>query len=311
MHDVAIVVKGPFAPFSIDVMQLYFNMGLRVVFSHNDECLSNASRRVLDRWQETHHQHFTYILRKPPLHVGFNHRNAQRESIHFGVRHATQTWPVVRYVLVHRADAAFQREGFLDDIQRLYLEQRKVRPQVRVATCPFQLQFTDAYGRYHVDDHCLFGEIGAVLDYWTLDPRLYDAASPYSVVAFPRKQCDFPASESETGTLWVRTLYGHDERRMPSSTLSLANLHILVLHPKTWGYVSRRGKSWARLSLPCAPRHDTMTYAKVAAAAPHSPLAMCRSVDAGYFDCVNATASARPDPFWGCRKGGFSRCFDV
>lgn len=292
--------------FSIDVIKFYLQARFRVVFSHNIACTSNVSQSIIESLRKDTDL-FAFVLRSPPPNLGFNHRNAQRESIFYGVAYAIRKW-AIKYVLVQRSDAVFQARNFLTDLRRVYIKHHATSANLMM--CPFQLQFTDFYGKFHVDDHCVFGETEAVQQFWTVDRRVYNRMRSYANLPKPHwSRCTFPASEAETGFVWTRFMHITRGHAIPNSTLSLIKGRIIVLDPERFGYLSRRGRSARRLSLPCASHLTTMSYSKMRVAMPYSAFTLCHSSE-GIYDCRNVAdvANQIKMPDWGCRKSGSSTC---
>jgi hypothetical protein len=155
--DLVVVVKGPLLRFTREVLKFYTSRGLHTVYSgRRDGCLSPSDLAFIDALDTANHSIFAHVLSEQPPRDGYAYRNSQREAAHAGIALAVQRW-AARLVLVHRSDAAFQGETAARAFSALYDAQAKLLALVRPAGAwgplglsPFQTQFTDYFGRYHL-----------------------------------------------------------------------------------------------------------------------------------------------------------------
>ncbi|KAL1496477.1 hypothetical protein AB1Y20_016431 [Prymnesium parvum] len=229
----AVVIKGPLSHFTSLVLQYYLTQlwdpsTTAVAFSHNTASCSNNATALL-ALKAAHPRRFDFVLSPRPPRLGKGFRNAQREAAHHGVALALRRWRPA-YVLLHRPDAAFRRaarsppsRGCSDRCRRDATGGRgwASAPSRRGAT-----DLGDMHGRFHLDDHCMFGEAAEVARYWSIHNPLYRRALPNSTALPPevyewyathpsRLLCDTPGPESENGYLWV--LWDGDEAELPST----------------------------------------------------------------------------------------------
>ena len=192
-----------------------------------------------------------------------------------------------------------------------------LRPEGRVGVCPFQLQLTDFYGRFHLDDHCIFGRSAAVLRFWSLDNPFYNASLPYyvpPVASSVQSACRVPGPESENGQLWVAQDEAERGAPSPRDTRALVVERMWVIDPEQWGYICTRDTPPNRAALPLDPRRYGFRRPPNAARTPFGVLNLCQR-SSGRYDCANtADVRNRTDaPNWGCKSNvdpdrGAPRC---
>lgn len=191
----AIVIKGPLLPFTRRLIHYYLERAIdrsttAVVFSHNTgTCAVNETRHFLEAVHREHANHFAWELAPPPPHLGYGYRNAQREACARGASLALARWRV-SYILVHRADSSLQRVAGLEDLAAVVRNFPRSDPgdsgrigvgggvggggfgrggglfRGRLGFLPYQTQLTDFYGRFHLDDHVVFGRAADVVHFW-------------------------------------------------------------------------------------------------------------------------------------------------
>lgn len=250
MLSFAVVVKGPLLPFTRSLLTFYLNelfaarSDIGVVFSHNNASACRDTIDFLEQLSAGHPHTFAWVLAPPPPRLGYGYRNAQREAVAHGVSLAVRRWHV-EFLLVQRPDSAFQRTNTLDGMAAVM---RRAPPPVggsawgRIGICPFQTQLTDAYGAYHLDDHCMFGGSEAVSHFWSSHNPFYDRTAAVSTTLPPGgrgRACPVPGPESENGNLWVMWAASAGVAP-PGTTLALLEQRAVVLNPVAWGYVSLR-----------------------------------------------------------------------
>ena len=308
----AIVIKGPLLPFTEDVIAHYATTlpsDVAVVFSHtNGPCFTAARLQTLRHLARVH-PNFEWTINAAPPSDGANYRNVQRESTYYGVRFAAEALGA-RDVLMQRADSVFQNAS------RLFSDLRRVRdalppptvpmPGGRVGLCPTQMQLTDTYGRFHLDDHCMFGSAEALLYFWAVDNVFYDRrAEAWSSAAMgnARRGCKLPAVESDNGFIWVRDGLARRGMPPPQSTRDLIAQRAFILNAAAWGHVCRRRRTNQRLHLPVDPdKFNVLSPEIVGRAAPLGVYAQCTAREFTY-DCagVGDDVQARTDtPRWAC-----------
>ena len=240
-----IVIKGPLQPFTRMLLQYYLENAIStVVFSHNTGgCLDATTVEFLVLLRERFPHSFDFVLKPPPPRLGVGFRNAQREACYFGVEHAmTRFRPT--YVLLHRPDNGFIAENRSEHFMSRLVALEQAQPPVdrapesappgrRLGFCGNQIMFTDYYGGYHLDDHCMFGRAQVVRDFWSVDAPSYLRDRPASTSLPPhirarRAECLLPGTESENGQLWVRLLEAEagSTWKAPHSTLALLRSHV-------------------------------------------------------------------------------------
>lgn len=280
----AIVIKGPLLPFTEDVIAHYATTlpsDVAVVFSHtNGPCFTAARLQTLRHLARVH-PNFEWTINAAPPSDGANYRNVQRESTYYGVRFAAEALGA-RDVLMQRADSVFQNAS------RLFSDLRRVRdalppptvpmPGGRVGLCPTQMQLTDTYGRFHLDDHCMFGSAEALLYFWK---RLLRPAGRGVVERGDGKRA---ARLQAPG--------GRVRQRLNSGCATAS-----------WGHVCRRKRTNQRLHLPVDPdKFNVLSPEIVGRAAPLGVYAQCTAREFTY-DCagVGDDVQARTDtPRWAC-----------
>ena len=329
----AIVVKGPLLAVTRLVLSYYLetigpnlSSTTGVVYSHNTGACLSAEVRAHLADLEARHVNFAAALEPPPPRSGLGYRNVQREACFRGAALALARWRV-DYILVHRPDAAFQHPLALPGLAALHDAQpppqdAPLRPEGRVGVCPFQVQLTDFYGRFHLDDHCIFGRSTAVLRYWSLNNPSYNASLPY-YVPHPspthhsvRSACRVPGPESENGQLWVAQDEVERGAPPPRDTRTLIVERMWVIDPEPWDYACTRDRPPDRPALPLDPRRYGFRWPPNAARTPFGVLNLCPRSD-GQYHCANALdVRNRTDaPNWGCKSNvdpdrGPARCPD-
>tara|TARA_B110001452_G_scaffold91062_1_gene74995 strand:- start:1341 stop:2633 length:1293 start_codon:yes stop_codon:yes gene_type:complete len=321
----AIVIKGPMQEFTRAVLAHYLSTlrgRVGVVFSHNSGCAGSSHERpFLRQLAARYPSTFDFVLEAPPPNLGRGYRNSQREACWHGVRHAIERWHPT-WVLLHRADAAFVQpevwtaarsyplwggDRFTSVLERL-VAIAEAQPPIdsphpslelqsrRLGTCPVQYSLTTFYGRYSVDDHCMFGRASDVLEFWSLEApycRSCDASSQLDaeVRALPnRRACRVPGPEQENGFLWVERM----KRRgweAPRSALQLVRERLYAFNAVSLGYVMWPRWNASSSTLPCrapgstrGPRDGCHGYLHRLAATPQShrsPLVRACLVTAG------------------------------
>ena len=276
----AIVIKGPISGFTRAVLSHYLHTlaGTGVVFSHNNGTSGSACELpFLDQLAIQYPSTFAYVLSPPPPNLGRGFRNAQREACFHGVRVAIERW-APRWVMVHRPDAGFlqpdvfsdsrffplpeiqplhgdPRHNFMEKLAVVAAEQPPVggdppaslRHVRRLGNCPFQLTVNTFYGRFTVDDHCVYGRARDVLEFWSLAPpyrRDQHSSTELDpeVKALPnRRACRDTGPESENGLLWVERMRQRGWAP-PRSELALIRERMFVLNPIAFGYVAVTAK---------------------------------------------------------------------
>jgi hypothetical protein len=250
--DLVVVVKGPLLRFTREVLKFYTSRGLHTVYSgRRDGCLSPSDLAFIDALDTANHSIFAHVLSEQPPRDGYAYRNSQREAAHAGIALAVQRW-AARLVLVHRSDAAFQGETAARAFSALYDAQAKLLALVRPAGAwgplglsPFQTQFTDYFGRYHLCDHVLLGEAGELLRFFsTHNPYYYSNRSASTTFddGVPHNQkCPVPGPESENGMLWMQWEAAVRGTQMPRGVLDLlreGRVFFLNPHAPVFDYVS-------------------------------------------------------------------------
>ncbi|KAL3903950.1 MAG: hypothetical protein SGPRY_011475, partial [Prymnesium sp.] len=86
--------------------------------------------------------------------------------------------------------------------------------------------FGDMHGRFHLDDHCMFGAAMDVASYWSIHNPFNMRTQPNSTSLPPdvlgwysqrgeKPACQVPGAESENGNLWVK--WEGREEQLPST----------------------------------------------------------------------------------------------
>ena len=315
----AIVIKGPLLTFTQDVIEYYgthLTDSTAVIFSHtNGSCYTPRTRQKL-RQLKLRYRSFAYTINPEPSHLGLNYRNVQRESTYFGTRLAVEAFGA-EYIFMQRADSVFQKTSMLSDLEALLhaLPPPTVpMPGGRVGLCPMQFQLTDAYGRFHLDDHCMFGRPEALLHYWSLSNSYYASDKPaWSAALNPRRGCSAPSVESDNGFIWA--MDDHDRRGLPLplSTRDLIAQRGFIVNPVAWEHLCRRKRSHNHLLLPVnASQLSALNVLKpenVRRAAPLGVNRLCVELDQLY-NCslVDDAVGRRTDtPKWPCYASN-TRC---
>lgn len=171
-------------------------------------------------------------------------------------------------------------------------------------------------GRYHLDDHCMFGTAEAVLHFWSLDNIYYSSSARAWSGAKQgnvRPGCRYPAVESDNGFIWVADDLARRGVPMPHSTRDLLKERAFVFNPEAWDYVCRRKHTSTHLSLPV----DSATFNKL------NPKSMLTMVPFGIhaqckeerflFNCsgvADGIQNRTDTPRWACSASN-TRCFSV
>jgi hypothetical protein len=313
----ALIIKGPLLTFTVRVIEYYatrFGDETGIVFSHNNGTCYGARRATVLRELEAKHANFVSTIQPAPPELGHNFRNAQREATYHGVRLAVQAFRA-KYVFMQRPDTVFQKPSMLTDLAALLAAQPPPAVPVvggRVGICPFQTQFTDFYGRFALDDHCMFGAPEAVEHFWSTSNEFYRASAHAwsGQMNNSRHGCRTPGVESDNGFIWVMA----DARRgipPPADTRELIAQRMFVINPEAWDHVCLRGKGNRDVRLPYDTTHNMMSFAKIRPAAPYGVFAQCTK-QAQLYDCSSVgDVQARTDtPKWACTAQHTSACHD-
>ena len=313
----AIVIKGPLLPFTRLVLRYYLERlfvgraRAGVVFSHNNASACDDARRFLNALQQAHPETFAHVLAPPPPRQGIGYRNSQREAAAHGIALAARRWRDLEYIMVHRPDAAFQDDRTLTSLASVLQRSPPLLAPAgptwgRLGFCPFQTQLIDAYGKYHLDDHCVFGRVEPMARFWSLDNPLYRRELPASTelpdgARPPSGGCAVPGPESENGQLWVGWA-AREGVAAPSSTLALLAERAFVINPSAYEYVALRNHPARRtesLRLPL----DVHLFGNFRTSSQSTPLRLCMR-RAHTFDCsslaLNASFEGRELPAWPC-----------
>jgi len=310
----AVVIKGPLLRFTVNVIDYYASQLLNasntaVIFSHNNgSCLTPWARMTL-RELGARYSHFAYTLQPAPASSGANFRNFQREASFYGALLAVRLFRS-QYVLVQRPDSVFQSASLFPDLHALLQAQPPPSvpmPGGRVGLCPIQTQLSDVYGRFHLDDHCMFGRSEAVLNFWSVSNQYYRAGAAawsHTVGNKLRLGCPFPGAESDQGYIWVLDASTRLGIPPPASTAELLQQRAFVLNPEAWKHVCLRGKGGLDQKLPVSTEHNVMTARVVSAYNPYSIPRLCEKKEM-VFDCSAVPAKVRNEthsPRWACKK---------
>ena len=297
----AVVIKGPLQPFTRAALSYYLaspggvdRTTTAVVFSHNTgSCATNSTTNFLSQLVVEHAGSFGVVLTRPPPHRGVGFRNYQREACYFGALYAVRRWRV-EYILMHRADGAFQKVRLALPGLALLLSSLPSPPARltggRLGWCPYQTQLTDYYGRYHLDDHCTFGPATAFLRFFSPYNPFYRRSLKVSTrlpkamlshLGAPlRRACSVPGPEAENGVLWAMwDAYEHPEDLpLPNSTQALIFERGAIFDPAEYEHVVTRDHALPQgKSLPVNPRAYTFRApGRLAAArAPYGAFTVC------------------------------------
>ena len=250
---------------------------------------------------------------------------------------------------MHRHDTVFQTPSVLADLAALLLSQPPPAvplPAGRLGMCPFQIQLTDFYGRFHLDDHCQFGRPAALLHFWSTDNTYYNASAdswaPSAAIPFAAQRgCKVPGVESDNGWTWVMDDWvrsgiepprdtqepgphtcGALPHRAPSPRCTADDVYhachrhqlivqrLFVINPERWDHICLRGHGKRELRLPAdARRNNVMRPSRLAPAAPYGVHRLCVEQNATY-DCSGVgdeVQNATKTPRWTCIHHN-SRC---
>eukprot|EP00966_Prymnesium_polylepis_P053203 1231014-Prymnesium_polylepis.1 len=305
----AVVIKGPLLAFTHTVITFYGehmdSSSTAIIFSHNNgSCYSQARAKGLASLA-ARFPNFASTIQPTPPRLGHNFRNAQREACYYGALFAVRTFQA-EFIFMHRHDTVFQTMSILADLVDLLKTQPPATvdiPGGRVGLCPFQTQFTDAYGKFSLDDHCMFGRSEAVLHFWSTSNVLYNSsADSWSKTKDnPRRYCSAPGVESDNGYSWVMDDYIRRQIAPPPNTKSLIEQRAFVLNPEAWGHVCLRGRGNLRVSLPCNTSLNRMSFRRIAPAAPFGVFRQCRRLERLYDCSTVGEVQGRVDtPRWAC-----------
>ena len=332
----AIVIKGPLlriTPLFIDYYVQSTPSDVIIVYSHHNGTCGSSGTGSLAKLRELASRHtnrFAFTLNPEFKNMGGNHRNAQREAWYYGAKMASEQFGA-HHVLLQRADAVF------NDIGRLLPELRAIAqpppavpmPGGRVGFCALQIRLDDSYGRFHLDDHCMFGRAAAVVHFSSVDNVYYKRDARLSWSTAPgnvRRGCSFPSAESDAGYIWVMDDAKQRGLVVPTSTRDLLAERAFIIDPWAWGYVSRRGKgddipgakasalpagASASAGLPFQePRIvDLLPPEMYNVTAPNGVVRHCAR-RSGIFDCsgvADDVANRTDSPRWGCSASSM-RC---
>ena len=178
-------------------------------------------------------------------------------------------------------------------------------PGGRIGFCPWQFQFSDAHGRYHLDDHCTFGRAAGVLHYWSTDNIFYNSSADewsrrHGNLRTP-DHCRGPGAESDNGFIWVMDDSVRRGLPPPANTSELIAQRAFVLNPASWDYVCMRGRAQRNISLPAPAALSKMQPAILAPLNPFGVHRQCRE-RARYYDCaqVGPVQNRTDTPMWAC-----------
>ena len=308
----AIIVRGPLAHFTAVVLRWYLNdarglglgrHGVGVVFSHNYGSCANTT--FLAELKALHPNSFDWVLRDVPPQLGIGYRNAQREASHHGIAVAMQRWDP-EFVLVHRPDAVFQDPDALPRLAALLRAQPSPTDlpagRSRLGFGASQTMLTDFYGRFHLDDHVVFGRAADVAAYWSVDNPRYCNRCTHSthlpaVIRAQRSRCFIPGPESELGELWVRWERDTSGAPLPASTAELLAArgfivntakfgHASVLHPHQHAFAAHVKMK----QLPLQPLENFQHKApgrSVRRREPFGVMSLCSRLAVGTYDCAS------------------------
>mmetsp|Transcript_786 Transcript_786/g.1613 ORF Transcript_786/g.1613 Transcript_786/m.1613 type:complete len:321 (+) Transcript_786:432-1394(+) len=307
---VAVVIKGPLLRFTVNVIAFYLSRfdsnTTAVVFSHNNgSCLKKPREAVLQMLAAKHSNFASSLAPAPPVE-GYNFRNFQREACYYGTLLAVQRFNA-DYVFMHRHDTVFQAPTVLTDLVRILRAQPppSVRsPGGRFGLCPFQTQFTDFYGRFALDDHCMFGRPKALLHFWSISNSFYNnslATWSDSRVNNTRRGCRAPGPESDNGFIFVMEDYKRFGTPIPKDTKELILQRAFVINPEAWDHVCLRGRGDVPLQLPCNTSYNRMSPKIIAPVAPYGVYKQCQA-QRELYDCstVGDVKDGAATPRWAC-----------
>ena len=171
-------------------------------------------------------------------------------------------------------------------------------------------QLTDFYGRFHLDDHCIFGRVEAMMRYFSLSNPFYNRSRPASTqlpaeMRRPaiRRTCTLPGPEADNGLLWVLW----DEQKyglaVPQSTKALLAERAFTIDPASFEHVAVRGGQLLdgrRLPLDPAAYIYRRPGRVAARLAPFGPLTLCvrRTLDDAHG--IQAAGSRSPLTVYDC-----------
>jgi len=326
----AIVVRGPLGHFTSVVLSWYLDFrlglalgqrGIGVVFSHNRGSCANTS--FLQSLKDMHPHAFDWVLAEAPPRLGVGYRNAQREASHHGIALAVRRWQP-EYLMVHRPDAVFQEADALPRLAALLatMPPRGLPPsRMRLIFGASQTVLSNFYGRFHLDDHIVFGRAADVADYWAVHNPGYcrqcshSSQLPSSVVSF-RKKCRLPGPESELGQLWVHWDHNKSRAPLPRSTAALIDERAIVINGAAFGHASMlhplKQKLASRIRLrdlplrPIAAFQHKVPGRSLRQREPSNVMVLCSLTAAGTYDCAGVKGSPKADQHgedWPCADG--------
>ena len=309
----ALVIRGPLAHFTSVAIEYYLGglslgqRGVGVVFSHNTRSCANTT--FLFALRDAHPRSFDWVLREPPPRLGVGFRNAQREASHHGISLAVRRWSP-KFVLVHRPDALFQEVDSLPRLAALLAAQPVpsglLRGRSRLAIGASQTVLSDFYGRFHLDDHVVFGLAADVAAYWSVDNPHYCNACSHSTelpaaVAKQRTRCFIPGPESELGEAWLRWEHNRSATPLPESTEALIAARLVIVDVASFGHASVMHPAHHALAkrvtlrdfplLPSARFQHKSPSPSLRSREPFGAMSVCAR-SAGRYDCTGATRKA-------------------
>lgn len=211
---IKILIQGPLCKNTPLIYQSYINKGFDVLVSS----YVNSDQSLVEKINSNH-----LILSDPPPNLGLYNRNGQRLTTALGLKKIHSEDPKT-FVLKTRSDHYFYNIDLT--LKKFQYELNKHPVLVfdqnyRMIVPNAGTTLTEIWGKYHVSDHWMFGHIGDVTDYYTLNN--VDLSKDYQIE-------NYFSPEPEFCTVWMKN------KKINDSFVDLLSKRFVILNNQDLNY---------------------------------------------------------------------------
>ena len=229
----AILLQGPFYPSKTAKYIVHY-------LGNNPETIV-----ILSTYKDEHSLQFVNQYKNDRLYIIFVHienddtilknnyanKNFQRITTYHGLLVSRQL--KIKHTLKSRTDSVFAKPKIIDFFKEQLTKYEKPfetydHTRSRIIIPPVGTLINNTYGPFHIADHWLFGTTDDLLEYFTLDPLVWNKGEYYrsNITKI------FHSPESEAGSLWV-----HKSKLNVKNTRELVGRYFIVLNNEDCNFI--------------------------------------------------------------------------